>query len=436
MSNGRENRDLPEAGAGADSVAQLHLPRSTTLPISLGASSGPDSSSRQGASFPPMPPTFFAPAERVSRESLLESIEQVAQSRVVSALLRSSTSMMCILNEHRQVLALNAAYLDGLKADNADDILGLRPGEAIHCTHSDEHPGGCGTGQHCRSCGAAIAIVAAQRTGKPVQRECLLSARDRKGHTHDYSFLVRASPCVEARENLLVLSLTDVSSQKLHAGLERAFLHDLSNVVGALSATAELLKIATPAEANVLINDLGELTQRLSRELLVQKLLLAEDPAHYRQNWQKVHIKDTLHFIERLFSNHPVASSKRLVVELHLQTNELNSDASLLERVLTNMVTNGFEASDIGQVVKLTATSDESNITFSVWNSAFMDQTVASRVFQRFFTTKKGLGRGQGTYAIKLIGERLLRGKVQLTTSRDAGTTFSLTLPIDSRRAG
>jgi len=435
MSNGRGNRDLPKSEAAAGSVAQLRPRQSATLPISAGTSSGPGSSPR-GASLPPMPPTFFAPSERASRESLHESIDRVAQSEVVSALLRSSTSMMCILNEHRQILALNAAYLDGLKADNADDILGLRPGEAIHCARSDEHPGGCGTGPHCRSCGAAIAIVAAQGTGKPVQRECLLSARDHKGHSQDYSFLVRASPCIEARENLLVLSLSDVSSQKLHAGLERAFLHDLSNVVVALNATAELLKLATPAEANVLIDDLGELTQRLTRELLVQKLLLAEDPRHYRQNWQKVRIDDTLRLIERLFSNHPAASSKRLVVELRLQTNEISTDASLLERVLTNMATNALEASSLGQVVKLTAVSNQTDVTFSVWNSAFMDETVASRVFQRFFTTKQGLGRGQGTYAMKLIGEGLLRGKVQLTTSREAGTTFSLTLPVDPKRAG
>jgi len=213
-------------------------------------------------------------------------------------------------------------------------------------------------------------------------------------------------------------------------------LHDLSNVVVALNATAELLKLATPAEANVLIDDLGELTQRLTRELLVQKLLLAEDPRHYRQNWQKVRIDDTLRLIERLFSNHPAASSKRLVVELRLQTNEISTDASLLERVLTNMATNALEASSLGQVVKLTAVSNQTDVTFSVWNSAFMDETVASRVFQRFFTTKQGLGRGQGTYAMKLIGEGLLRGKVQLTTSREAGTTFSLTLPVDPKRAG
>lgn len=420
MSNGRENRGSPTPKPTRDSGARI---------------SEPVESSRHRVGLPPMPPSYFAPAGRAARETLLESIGQVAQSQVVSALLRSSTAMMCILNECRQILAINAAYLDGLKVDNADDILGLRLGEAIHCVYSDEHPAGCGTGPHCRTCGAAIAIVAAQRTGKPVQRECMISARDRRGHSHDYSFVVRASPCVEERERLLVLSLSDVSTQKLHAGLERAFLHDISNVVGALSATTEMLKLATPTEAELLVGDLGELTQRLARELLIQKLLLSDSPAQYRQDWQKVGIEDTLRNMSRLFANHPVASSRELIIERTLQVHELTTDPSLLERVLTNMVTNALEASSAGQLVRLIASSSPEFVLFSVWNAGGMSDAVASRVFQRFYSTKKGLGRGQGTYAMKLIGETLLRGKVEFTTSPEAGTTFTITLPIEAKNA-
>jgi len=377
--------------------------------------------------------TYFAPAERASSESLLDSIDHVAHSQMVTALLRSSTAMLCVLNEHRQILTLNAAYLDTLQVDNADDVLGLRPGEAIDCTHSREHPAGCGTGPHCRTCGAAIAIVAAQRTGKAVQRECVLTARDRKGRVRDLSFLVRASPCNEAKHSLLVLSLMDNSAQKLHASLERAILHDLSNIVGALSATAELLKMGDVTETVQLTNDVCDLTQRLTRELLLHKLLMSEQPNDYRQNWQQASLSRTVAFIQRLFANHPVATSKQLVIETRLEIDVIQTDASLLERVLTNMLINAFEASSNGQVVKLTLTSNSEHVLFSVWNASFMDENVASRVFQRYYSTKKGLGRGQGTYAMRLIGEQLLGGHLDFSTSSHAGTTFTLDLPTNAK---
>ncbi len=429
MNSGREKRDTPKTAALADSVAKVRVPESTTLPRSNRISDTPNGQ-RLGTGLPPMPPSYFAPAERATREALFESVERVANSRIVNALLRSTTTMMCILNEHRQLLAFNAAYLDGLNVDNADDILGLRPGEAIHCTHSDDHPGGCGTGPHCRTCGAAIAIVAAQRTGKPVQRECLLTATNHRGHPRSYSFLVRAAPCADAKEHLTVLSLSDISTQKLNAGLERAFLHDMSNVVGALNATAELLRGAPPAEATGLLEDLSELTQRLTRELVVQKLLLSENPSQYRRNWQQVPIQASLNFMKHLFANHHVASGKQLTIEQSLEARELTTEPTLFERVLTNMVTNAFEASGASETVKLTATSTSDSATFTVWNSACMDDAVASRVFQRFFSTKAGLGRGQGTYAMKLIGETLLRGSVTFSTARTTGTTFTFVLPL------
>jgi len=431
MSEGRENKCAPKLEAAAESVASIHLPQSATLPTS------PDVSEQLAAKALKahrVPPTYFAPPERATRERLLMSIEQVAQSQVVTALLRSSTSMLCILNEHRQILTLNAAYLDGLKVDNADDVLGLRPGEAINCTHCRDHSAGCGTGPHCRTCGAAVAMVAAQRTSKPAQRECILTARGRKGELRDYSFLVRAAPCVEAEGSLLVLSLSDISTQKLHAGLQRAFLHDISNIVGALSTTSEMLLDSDPTEARPLMSDLHELTRRLSREILVQKLLLTDDATEAQKGSVTTRISDTITFLERLFSNHPSSCGKQLVVDLSLAVEEMTTDPSLLERVLINMLTNAFEASPNGEFVRLTVSSTRDRACFTVWNSTWMPETVASRVFQRFFSTKKGLGRGQGTYAMKLIGERLLHGQVDFTTSSDSGTAFTLSLPVQSKQ--
>jgi len=380
--------------------------------------------------------TFFAPFERAKAPDLERTIHLVTQSPVTTALLRSATSMMCVLNEHRQIITLNTTYLDSLDVSHADDVIGQRPGEAINCAHSNDHPGGCGTSAHCRGCDVAIAIVASQRTGRPVQRECVVAVHDRSGGMRDMSLAVRASPFELMGERFTVFCMTDISAQKIHAALERTFLHDLSNLVTALAATSETLRKDPEARSIPFVNDVCDLTQRLSREIVIQRLLLSREPAKYRPNMQRVSIADTLIFLARLFANHPIALTKPLSINRQLSVDDCVTDASLLERVLTNMLINAFEATGDGCEVRLTAESSETRMRFTVWNAECMTDAVSSRVFQRHFSTKKGLGRGQGTYAIRLLGEALLRGQVGFTSCPEEGTTFFADLPRVGHDAG
>jgi signal transduction histidine kinase len=68
-------------------------------------------------------------------------------------------------------------------------------------------------------------------------------------------------------------------------------------------------------------------------------------------------------------------------------------------------------------------------VTFRVWNPGAIAASIAPRIFQRYFSTKPGSGRGQGTFIMKLLGERVLGGDVGFTSSATGGTTFSLRLP-------
>ncbi|HOX23196.1 MAG TPA: ATP-binding protein, partial [Elusimicrobiales bacterium] len=59
-----------------------------------------------------------------------------------------------------------------------------------------------------------------------------------------------------------------------------------------------------------------------------------------------------------------------------------------------------------------------------------MEEAVRVRIFQRSFSTK-GSGRGLGTYSIRLLTEKYLRGKASLAAD-EHGTTFIITLPADA----
>ena len=63
-----------------------------------------------------------------------------------------------------------------------------------------------------------------------------------------------------------------------------------------------------------------------------------------------------------------------------------------------------------------------------------MPHVVQLQLFQRSFSTK-GLGRGLGTYSMKLLSERYLGGRISFTSTEEAGTTFTASYPRQLRRA-
>ena len=79
--------------------------------------------------------------------------------------------MVLVLNEHRQIVALNEAVLKTLNA-TLGDLAAKRPGEAVGCVWASEGPDGCGTGPHCITCGAIAAILESQQQNVQVVKEC------------------------------------------------------------------------------------------------------------------------------------------------------------------------------------------------------------------------------------------------------------------------
>lgn len=94
------------------------------------------------------------------------------------------------------------------------------------------------------------------------------------------------------------------------------------------------------------------------------------------------------------------------------------------------MLINALEATRGYDPIKLSIDVEDRRAVFSVWNRAAMASAISCRVFQRNFSTKGDLGRGLGTYSMKLIGEQLLGGKVYFHSSNSEGTTFILEFPI------
>ncbi|MDZ7633175.1 MAG: hypothetical protein U5L72_01510 [Bacteroidales bacterium] len=115
--------------------------------------------------------TKFAPAGRATAEILRKQVELFSGDRTITELAEAIISMLVILNAERQIVLANTLFVDSFAEGNIEKIIGLRPGEAAGCMHAALEPGGCGTTEFCKTCGAIKAILDSQK-GEISMEEC------------------------------------------------------------------------------------------------------------------------------------------------------------------------------------------------------------------------------------------------------------------------
>lgn len=371
--------------------------------------------------------TYFAPAERKNSIGLLKDIEFAAGNPVIDLMLKSVSGMLAVLNEERQILAVNDKLLDMLGIEEGREVLGLRPGEAIKCVHSNELPGGCGTGRLCSSCGAAIAIVATLGSKRAEERDCVIEAR-RNGGKIDLHLRVRAFPLVYEKDKYILLFIQNITDHQRRAALERVFFHDINNTILALDGFVELFDKEGGDDFEHLLDNSRKLIATLKREVEIQRIISSNENGDYIPEIRAVGIDDILREIQNAFSNHPAARGKLLKISRDQSDLVIKTDRELLLRVLTNMLVNALEATDPGGEVRFWTEREGRGIFFRVWNEREIPAEISRRVFQRHFSTKPEPGRGFGTYSMKLFGEEYLEGQVSFKSSRDEGTVFTMRL--------
>ena len=191
-----------------------------------------------------------------------------------------------------------------------------------------------------------------------------------------------------------------------------------------------MLENANPQDHEELKSTMGILTRKLIDEIKAQRDLAAAE-----NNEMKVTpaVIDSLSFIQEQCEiyRHLTLAENLTIQSIHNAARvTLISDATILGRVLGNMIKNAVEASLRNKTVTVGCNQRNGQVEFWVHNSTFIPRDVQLQMFQRSFSTK-GSDRGLGTYSMKLLGERYLHGKVDFTTSQEEGTIFRLILPLE-----
>lgn len=367
-------------------------------------------------------PTDFAPAEREPESIIFAQADYFEHFPLLKKLLDAVPDVFLILNEQRQIVYANRLMLEQLGIASPKPIYGMRPGEALGCAHADVHTGGCGTSVFCGTCGAVRAILTSLK-GEHAVEECRISLAD--GGSLDLR--VWGTPLQLGEQRLSLFTVKDISHEKRRRALERIFFHDILNTAGVLMGFAHLLQDASPEEFEIIKGQFPVFTDRLVEEIKAQRELSAAENDELTPHPVPIDAWSLMAEVAALYAQHEVAEGRSISITPPPAPVEIESDLTLLRRVLSNMVKNGLEASAPGETVTLRCEATPDAVIFHVHNPTYIPRNIQMQIFQRSFSTK-GSGRGLGTYSIKLLAERYLGGRVWFTTSETDGTCFSVAL--------
>jgi signal transduction histidine kinase len=376
------------------------------------------------------PVTYFALPERLpaGEQESLQAL--LAADEGLCTLIDAMPEFVMIVGTTRQVLLGNRALKAFASSQGCDDFLGMRPGELLACQHAQTAPSGCGTGESCGTCGAVESILAAL-DGTRAGHECRVLRETAQG-VEALDLKVWGTPFRWNGRSLALLVAVDISDEKRRKVLERLFFHDILNTAGALNSLTELLVegVMTFDEAK---ESLQETARNLVNEIRSQRELLAAENNELSVYPVPLHSGLFLEGVSRTYENTSLGRERQIEIASDSAATIFYSDERLLGRVVGNLVKNALEASPEGGTVTLGCRQEGETVSFWCHNEEPMPRDIQLQVFHRSFSTKEE-GRGIGTYSVKLLTERYLKGRVGFTSDERSGTTFTVTYPVDLRQ--
>lgn len=370
--------------------------------------------------------TKFAPAERVSAKHLEQQITYLVTNALMCESLNAVPDLVMIINHERQLVYANRALLNFLGITEPDLIYGLRPGEILGCVHSTEEVGGCGTSEHCQTCGAIKAILCSHKGDLAVD-ECRINQKY-EGQALDLK--VWATPIRIGQEEYTIFALKDIADEKRREVLEKTFFHKIFNSASDLKSVAHNLQQFLSPQIVTVKDNITDLSTKIMEEIIGQRQLLAAEHDQLEVKTEAVNTVALIKDVVGLYSHQELAQDMAIVIDEHTIDTMIISDYSMLRRILSNMLKNAIEASQAGEKILIGCHKmKEDRVEFWVKNPAVMAKQVQLQVFQRSFSTK-GKGRGLGTYSMKLLSEKYLQGQVSFSSQPVIGTLFKATFPL------
>lgn len=252
-----------------------------------------------------------------------------------------------------------------------------------------------------------------------------------------YSSIVRLD-----ERNLIMSSVHDVTERKrlerIKRDMEHIMRHDLKSPLTGFIAIPPLLledDNLTPDQREMLAL-LGVSGKRMLGQINASLELFRIEEGKYVPKlsdcWPMTLAQDVINMlsVSRWLPKSAFRLSDRTGDSVH-GGRSLRTDPQLLEIVLTNLISNALDASDLQEAVGIEASETAQEYVIAISNSQMVPDQIRDRFFEKYATAGKSGGTGIGTYSAAVM-VKVLGGQIGMRTSEADGTTVTVRLPLTS----
>jgi two-component system cell cycle sensor histidine kinase/response regulator CckA len=255
----------------------------------------------------------------------------------------------------------------------------------------------------------------------------------------------RAAEALRESEQKLRQQAQELEQQLIASGrlvslgeVTASMAHEFNNPLGIILGFAQdLLSETDPSSAHYRgLKIIDEETKRCQK--IIWELLQFARPSS--AEFRPVDIGQIIEKTVNLVANHLYKQKIETVTRIDPNLPKIHADPQQLEQVFVNLYLNAVDAMPEGGKLTVTAKTEPLGgsapaVLITVADSGFgIDETDLPKIFNPFFSAKKGRGMGLGLS----ISERIIknhRGKIGLESQPGTGTTFKIHLPLDRKES-
>ena len=201
----------------------------------------------------------------------------------------------------------------------------------------------------------------------------------------------------------------DITQRERNENMRKEFLqnasHELKTPIAVIGSYGQMLKeglVTDKEDLDYYYDVICDETEKMAR--IVKELLVLAQLESYRDilNIESFDISELVHDVIETFD--VIAKGEDITLEAETDENlTVHADRSLIERVMSNYVSNGIYHCEDSDRIYITLKQTEDGIYFSVKNKT--SQMLDDKIWQSFYKNANSRGNGLGLSIVKTIME-------------------------------
>ena len=339
-----------------------------------------------------------------------------------------------LLNRDKMIISANNNFLQFFSCLNKNDLIGKKPTDIFCCISAVETIHNDRIADQCQNCNIKLGSKENNLICQEFSDECQLTLVNANDHLNDlYNMKVTTSPFSNDGEQFYLFSITDISCNVRRRLLDKIFFHDILNKAGNIIGILDVMDLFgnDDKKSEELLASLKSTSMDLLNEIKYQRDLSAAENDELSLYFTLANSLEIINITIKEIRHSDVANKKEIRIADSSVNLQIRTDEVLLHRVMLNMLKNALEATPSGgKVIMGCDRTEHESIRFWVHNDTLIPDAIQRQLFNKT-TSTKGFGRGLGTFSMRLLGEKYLKGKVTFHSCEDSGTQFMIDIPLN-----